>query len=125
MYLIVCGFQNHVLFKHNQSSVCFLYVTSFNSLLAIRITLDSISYFAVILYDVKRLIQKISPHSVSLRSTGTVSPETNSVPFPSPLTTRRDYGGSILTRLHTGVYMLLKVNKQSNASRIRVLESAN
>jgi hypothetical protein len=23
-------------------------------------------------------------------------------PFPSPLTTRRDYGGSILTRLHTG-----------------------
>jgi hypothetical protein len=24
------------------------------------------------------------------------------VPFPSPLTTRRDYGGSILTRLHTG-----------------------
>jgi hypothetical protein len=24
------------------------------------------------------------------------------VPFPSPLTTRRDYGGSILTRIHTG-----------------------
>jgi hypothetical protein len=24
------------------------------------------------------------------------------VPFPSPLTIRRDYGGSILTRLHTG-----------------------
>jgi hypothetical protein len=24
------------------------------------------------------------------------------VPFPSPLTTRSDYGGSILTRLHTG-----------------------
>jgi hypothetical protein len=24
------------------------------------------------------------------------------VPFPSPLTTRRDYGGSILARLHTG-----------------------
>jgi hypothetical protein len=24
------------------------------------------------------------------------------VPFLSPLTTRRDYGGSILTRLHTG-----------------------
>jgi hypothetical protein len=24
------------------------------------------------------------------------------VPFPSPLTTRRDYGGSILTRLYTG-----------------------
>jgi hypothetical protein len=24
------------------------------------------------------------------------------LPFPSPLTTRRDYGGSILTRLHTG-----------------------
>jgi hypothetical protein len=24
------------------------------------------------------------------------------VPFPSPLTTRRDYGGSILTHLHTG-----------------------
>jgi hypothetical protein len=33
-----------------------------------------------------------------------LSPETNSVPFPSPLTTRRDYGASILTRLHTGVY---------------------
>jgi hypothetical protein len=29
-----------------------------NSLLAIRITLDSMSSFAVILYDVKRLIQK-------------------------------------------------------------------
>jgi hypothetical protein len=26
------------------------------------------------------------------------------VPFPSPLTTRRDYGGSILTRLHTGKF---------------------
>jgi hypothetical protein len=25
------------------------------------------------------------------------------VPLPSPLTTRRDYGGGILTRLHTGV----------------------
>jgi hypothetical protein len=25
------------------------------------------------------------------------------VPFPSPLTTRRDYGGSILTRFHTGM----------------------
>jgi hypothetical protein len=24
------------------------------------------------------------------------------VPFPSPLKTRRDYGGSILTHLHTG-----------------------
>jgi hypothetical protein len=39
----------------------------------------------------------------------TVSPETNSVPFPSPLTTRRDYGGSILTRLHTGsLYMAVR-----------------
>jgi hypothetical protein len=35
-------------------------------------------------------------------SADTVSPETNLVPFPSPLTTRRDYGRSILTRLHTG-----------------------
>jgi hypothetical protein len=26
------------------------------------------------------------------------------VPFPSPLTTRRDYDGSVLTRLHTGLY---------------------
>jgi hypothetical protein len=33
----------------------------------------------------------------SLRSAGTVSPKTNSVPFPSPLTTRRHYGASILT----------------------------
>jgi hypothetical protein len=31
----------------------------------------------------------------------TVSPEASSVPFPTPLTTRRHYGGSILTRLHT------------------------
>jgi hypothetical protein len=34
----------------------------------------------------------ISRHEPSLRSAGTVSPETN-----SPLTTRRDYSGSILT----------------------------
>jgi hypothetical protein len=35
-----------------------IYCNFFSSLLAIRITLHSVSYFAVILYDVKRLIQK-------------------------------------------------------------------
>jgi hypothetical protein len=29
------------------------------------------------------------------------------VPFPSPLTTRRDYGVSILTRLHTGMFHMV------------------
>jgi hypothetical protein len=31
------------------------------------------------------------------------------VPFLSPLTTRRDYSGSILTRLHTGVFRSVRV----------------
>jgi hypothetical protein len=30
------------------------------------------------------------------------------VPFPSPLTTRRDYGGSTLTRLYTGNILILE-----------------
>jgi hypothetical protein len=55
----------------------------------------------------------ISTHEPFLRSAGTVSSETNSVPFPMSLTTRRDYGGSILTRLHTGkhtdIYFHLKM----------------
>jgi hypothetical protein len=29
-----------------------------------------------------------------------------SIPTSSPLTTRRDYGGGILTRLHTGMYLV-------------------
>jgi hypothetical protein len=37
------------------------------------------------------------------------------VPFLSPLTTRRDYGGSILTRLHTGLtdFFLSEVRTES------------
>jgi hypothetical protein len=31
------------------------------------------------------------------------------VPFLSPLTTRRDYGGSILTRLHTGIKVKVEI----------------
>jgi hypothetical protein len=63
-------------------------------------------FYKLICYDSVRredAYPKISPHYPFLRSAGTVSAETNSVPFPSPLTTRRDYGGSILTRLHTGI----------------------
>jgi hypothetical protein len=30
-------------------------------------------------------------------------------PFPSPRTTRRNYGGSILTRLHTGLTLAMNV----------------
>jgi hypothetical protein len=54
----------------------------------------------------------------SLRSAGTVSPETNSVPFPSPLTTRRDYGGSILTRLHTGGHVLWVTFSVGDSTRV-------
>jgi hypothetical protein len=35
------------------------------------------------------------------------------VPFPSPLTTRRDYGGSILTLLHTGWPPLSELESES------------
>jgi hypothetical protein len=52
----------------------------------------------------------ISPHEPSLRSAGTVSPETNSVPFPSPLTTRRDYCGSmkmVVRPKHVAVFLSL------------------
>jgi hypothetical protein len=41
------------------------------------------------------------------------------VPFPSPLTIRRDYGGSILTRLHTGVNPLQRILRVITSRRAR------
>jgi hypothetical protein len=64
------------------------------------------------IYDLKRLIQKyvlinLGWHCLTWDYW---------VPFPSPLTTRRDYGGSILTRLHAGVWNVKLFIIQSSIS---------
>jgi hypothetical protein len=53
-----------------------------------------IIFYKLICCDFVWREEAYSKVSTSVRSAGTASPETNSVPFLSPLTTRRDYGGS-------------------------------
>jgi hypothetical protein len=70
--------------------------------LASAVSRDSRPYFIAPILETRPTWRARSPY---LYPPGTGWPSYTPghwVPFPSPLTTRRDYGGGILTRLHTG-----------------------